>query len=105
MLNCSSVNCPSLLSRQTREERKAEAIMHVFENLDKRKRRATLGGASTGGGAEEAKQEGSPFEEGAVNPSGGNPAPHSTGTGVSTRRTTYVSVSWDCCHLFFLVLV
>ncbi|XP_062312223.1 histone-lysine N-methyltransferase SETD5 isoform X3 [Osmerus eperlanus] len=78
-------------SRRTREERKAEAIMHVFENLDKRKRRATQGGASTGGGAEEAKQEGSPSEEGAVNPSGGNPAPHSTGMGVSTRRTTYVS--------------
>ncbi|KAM6979970.1 histone-lysine N-methyltransferase SETD5 [Aplochiton taeniatus] len=59
-------------SRRPREE-------HVFDSLEKRKRRL--------GGPNNAKQEGPEPEDGA----GGNPPPQSTGVGVSTRRTTYVS--------------
>ena len=44
-------------------------------------------------GGTEIKEEGVETEDGAGNPTGNTPIPHSTGVGVSTRRTTYVMVS------------
>lgn len=44
-------------------------------------------------GGAEVKDEGVESEDGAGNPAGNTPVPHSTGVGVSTRRTTYVMVS------------
>ncbi|CAB1459028.1 unnamed protein product [Pleuronectes platessa] len=41
-------------------------------------------------GGTEIKEEGVETEDGAGNPTGNTPIPHSTGVGVSTRRTTYV---------------
>ncbi|XP_053171330.1 histone-lysine N-methyltransferase SETD5 isoform X2 [Scomber japonicus] len=53
----------------------------TFNSLERRRRR--VGGA-------DVKEEGVETEEGAGNPAGNTPAPHNTGVGVSTRRTTYV---------------
>ncbi|XP_078139557.1 histone-lysine N-methyltransferase SETD5 isoform X1 [Centroberyx gerrardi] len=56
----------------------------AFDSMEKRRRRL--------GGGEEVKEEGVEPEDGAGNPSGGNPSTvHNTGVGVSTRRTTYVT--------------
>nr|XP_019942035.1 PREDICTED: SET domain-containing protein 5 isoform X4 [Paralichthys olivaceus] len=49
--------------------------------LERRRRRV---------GGTEIKEEGVETEDGAGNPAGNTPIPHSTGVGVSTRRTTYV---------------
>uniref|UniRef100_UPI0009B32D68 LOW QUALITY PROTEIN: SET domain-containing protein 5 n=1 Tax=Monopterus albus TaxID=43700 RepID=UPI0009B32D68 len=54
----------------------------AFNSLEKRRRR--VGGA-------EVKEEGVETENGAGNPTGSTPLPHSSGVGVSTRRTTYVT--------------
>ncbi|KAJ8400635.1 hypothetical protein AAFF_G00394040 [Aldrovandia affinis] len=72
-------------SRRTREERKAEAIMHVFENLEKRKKRVSQ---SLSG--EEPKQEGPELEDDGATPPGGH-GPQSGGFGVSTRRASYAT--------------
>nr|XP_046237983.1 histone-lysine N-methyltransferase SETD5 isoform X4 [Scatophagus argus] len=53
-------------------------------SLERRRRR--VGGA-------EIKEEGVETEDGAGNPAGNTPIPHSSAVGVSTRRTTYVMVS------------
>ncbi|XP_058486889.1 histone-lysine N-methyltransferase SETD5 isoform X2 [Solea solea] len=53
----------------------------TFNSLERRRRR--VGGA-------ELKEEGEETEDGAGNPTANTPIPHSTGVGVSTRRTTYV---------------
>ncbi|XP_023147807.2 histone-lysine N-methyltransferase SETD5 isoform X2 [Amphiprion ocellaris] len=53
----------------------------TFNSLDRRRRK--VGGA-------DVKEEGVETEDGAGNPTGNTPVSHSTGVGVSTRRTTYV---------------
>ncbi|XP_026162016.1 histone-lysine N-methyltransferase SETD5 isoform X2 [Mastacembelus armatus] len=53
----------------------------TLNSMEKRRRR--VGGA-------DVKEEGVESEDGAGNPTGSAPMPHSTGVGVSTRRTTYV---------------
>uniref|UniRef100_A0A3P8TE89 SET domain containing 5 n=1 Tax=Amphiprion percula TaxID=161767 RepID=A0A3P8TE89_AMPPE len=55
----------------------------TFNSLDRRRRK--VGGA-------DVKEEGVETEDGAGNPTGNTPVSHSTGVGVSTRRTTYVMV-------------
>lgn len=59
-------------------------------------------------GGADVKEEGVETEEGAGNPAGNTPAPHNTGVGVSTRRTTYVVVSERKhlypVHLFFVLM-
>lgn len=59
-------------------------FMQTCNSIERRRRR--VGGA-------EVKEEGVETEEGAGNLTGSTPTPHSTGVGVSTRRTTYVMVS------------
>ncbi|XP_061075888.1 histone-lysine N-methyltransferase SETD5 isoform X2 [Conger conger] len=76
-----------LQSRRTREDQKAEAIMHVFENLEKRKKRSSQ---SQGAAAEEPKQEGQELEEDRASPTGSHTA-QSGGVGVSTRRASYIT--------------
>ncbi|KAG5836113.1 hypothetical protein ANANG_G00251150 [Anguilla anguilla] len=76
-----------LQSRRTREDQKAEAIMHVFENLEKRRKRSSQ---SQGLGPEEPKQEGPELEEDRASPTGPHAA-QSGGGGVSTRRASYVT--------------
>ncbi|XP_048344090.1 histone-lysine N-methyltransferase SETD5 isoform X2 [Sphaerodactylus townsendi] len=87
-------------SRRSREDRKAEAIMHVFENLEKRKRRRDLPSDRSSTDAEvvvtaetpepeEVKSEPNETEESslALNP----PAPVTppcVSTGVNTRRSS-----------------
>ncbi|KAI1890457.1 hypothetical protein AGOR_G00153900 [Albula goreensis] len=73
--------------RRTREERKAEAIMHVFENLEKRKKRSSQ---SQGAAVEEPKQEAPELEDDRASPSGTHTT-QSGGVGVSTRRASYVT--------------
>lgn len=65
--------------------------MQAFDSLERRRRRPGGGG---GGGGEDPKQEVGEPEDDAGSPT----TPHSTGVGVSTRRTTYVTVSgnWAC---------
>ncbi|XP_035380230.1 histone-lysine N-methyltransferase SETD5 isoform X2 [Electrophorus electricus] len=73
-------------NRRSREDRKAEAIMHVFENLEKRRKRGSQG--TERGGPDDLKQEGVEPEEGGV--SSPNPGPNAgTLGGVSTRRTSF----------------
>ncbi|XP_062853469.1 histone-lysine N-methyltransferase SETD5 isoform X2 [Trichomycterus rosablanca] len=80
-----------LPNRRSREDRKAEAIMHVFENLEKRKKRVFHG--TERGSLDELKQEGTEFEEGrASSPVGANPGQNTpVAGGVSTRRTSFAS--------------
>ncbi|KAJ8367407.1 hypothetical protein AAFF_G00318100 [Aldrovandia affinis] len=73
-------------SRRTREERKVEAIMHVFENLEKKKKRMSQSQRTAG---EEPKQEDPEMEE--DTPPGGHSA-QSGAVGISTRRTSYVTL-------------
>ncbi|KAK7155130.1 hypothetical protein R3I93_009925 [Phoxinus phoxinus] len=75
-------------NRRSRDERKAEAIMHMFENLERRKKR---GQGSAQGTAEENKLEAGEAE--APSLTAGNCVPN-TGTvgGVSTRRTSFATV-------------
>ncbi|XP_066520897.1 histone-lysine N-methyltransferase SETD5 isoform X2 [Hoplias malabaricus] len=78
-------------SRRSREDRKAEAIMHVFENLERRRKRVSQG--MERGGLDDTKQEGmEPDESGASSPLLANPGPNAGMTGgVSTRRTSFIS--------------
>ncbi|GAA6096197.1 histone-lysine N-methyltransferase SETD5 isoform X3 [Tachysurus ichikawai] len=78
-------------NRRSREDRKAEAIMHVFENLERRRKRVSQG--TERAGLDDFKQEGvGPEEGGASSPTGVNPG-HNAGLigGVSTRRTSFAS--------------
>lgn len=67
--------------------------MHVFENLEKRRKRVFQG--SERGSLDELKQEGGGLEEGgASSPIGANPGPNTPVTGgVNTRRTSFAAVS------------
>ncbi|XP_066554450.1 histone-lysine N-methyltransferase SETD5 isoform X1 [Amia ocellicauda] len=89
----------ALQNRRSRDDRKAEAIMHVFENLEKRKRRniqsqdrclSSSGAASSpvNPAAEESKPESQDLEDSVLLPPG-TQAPQSSGAGVSTRRASY----------------
>ncbi|MBN3325847.1 SETD5 protein, partial [Atractosteus spatula] len=84
---------------ESREDRKAEAIMHVFENLEKRRKRniqsqdrcLTASGATSSPVipvAEEPKLETLESEDTSI-PSGGTQPPQNSGVGVSTRRSSY----------------
>lgn len=77
----------ALPSRRTRDDQKVEAIMHVFEKLERRKKRSSQ---SQSGAPEEPKQEGPELEEDRASPPGPH-APLSGGVGVSTRRASYVT--------------
>uniref|UniRef100_A0A3B4ERL4 SET domain-containing protein n=1 Tax=Pygocentrus nattereri TaxID=42514 RepID=A0A3B4ERL4_PYGNA len=75
-------------SRRSREDRKAEAIMHVFENLEKRRKRISQG--LERGGPDDPKHEGVEPEEGrASSPIVANPGLNIGVMGVSTRRTSF----------------
>ncbi|XP_018581399.1 histone-lysine N-methyltransferase SETD5 isoform X2 [Scleropages formosus] len=77
-------------SRRTREERKAEAIMQVFENLEKRRKRGSQiqdRSQGSGTGVEESKQEDAELGDSTAPLAGTVPMP--TGVGVSTRRASY----------------
>uniref|UniRef100_A0A8D2NKY3 SET domain containing 5 n=1 Tax=Zonotrichia albicollis TaxID=44394 RepID=A0A8D2NKY3_ZONAL len=89
----------SVHSRRSREDRKVEAIMHMFENLEKRKRRreqpsdrnstdAEINVSSEAPELEEVKTETPETEDGSSAPSA-PPAPPSTG--VNTRRSSQVA--------------
>ncbi|XP_030632452.1 histone-lysine N-methyltransferase SETD5 isoform X2 [Chanos chanos] len=83
-------------NKRSREDRKAEAIMHVFENLERRRKRVSQNQDKPAqGGAEDVKQESPELEEGAASPPPvGNPASNTgAGGGVSTRRTSYTTES------------
>lgn len=89
---------------QTREDRKVEAIMHVFENLEKRKRRRDLPSdrsstdvevvvTSETPEPEEAKSEPNETEESSLALSASVPStPPSVSTGVNTRRSSQAGV-------------
>ncbi|KAM9482594.1 histone-lysine N-methyltransferase SETD5 isoform 3-T3 [Clarias gariepinus] len=78
-------------SRRSREDRKAEAIMHVFQNLERRKKRVTQGTERVG--LDDLKQEGiDPEDGGASSPTGSNPGQNAGLIGgVSTRRTSFAT--------------
>ncbi|XP_054243562.1 histone-lysine N-methyltransferase SETD5 [Indicator indicator] len=91
-------------SRRTREDRKVEAIMHMFENLEKRKRRreqpldrnstdAEISVNSDAPELEEVKTETPETEDGSSAPSAAAPnVPNSnSSTGVNTRRSSQVA--------------
>ncbi|XP_073707842.1 histone-lysine N-methyltransferase SETD5 isoform X2 [Garra rufa] len=74
-------------NRRSREERKAEAIMHMFENLERRKKR----GQGTATTTEETKLEAGEAEVPSL--TAGNCVPNTgTGLGVCTRRTSFAAV-------------
>ncbi|XP_060095311.1 histone-lysine N-methyltransferase SETD5 [Heteronotia binoei] len=87
-------------SRRSREDRKVEAIMHVFENLEKRKRRRDLPSDRSSTDAEvvvtaetpepeEAKSEPNETEESSLALSTSVPnTPPCVSTGVNTRRSS-----------------
>lgn len=80
--------------------------MHVFENLERRRKRASQG--TERAGLDDLKQEGvGPEEGGASSPTLSNPGQNAGFIGgVSTRRTSFATVS-PCCFiplLFFSVL-
>lgn len=71
---------------QSREERKAEAIMHMFENLERRKKRGQVTAQAT---AEETKLEAGEAEV----PSAGICVPNAAaGGGVCTRRSSFATL-------------
>ncbi|XP_077055206.1 histone-lysine N-methyltransferase SETD5 isoform X2 [Siphateles boraxobius] len=75
-------------NRCSRDERKAEAIMHMFENLERRKKR---GQGSAQGTAEENKLEAGEAEVPSL--TAGNCVPNTGAVGgVSTRRTSLATV-------------
>ncbi|XP_067315500.1 histone-lysine N-methyltransferase SETD5 isoform X2 [Pseudorasbora parva] len=75
-------------NRRSREERKAEAIMHMFENLERRKKRGQGTAQTT---AEETKLEAGEAEVPSL--TAGNCVPNTgAGGGVSTRRTSFATV-------------
>lgn len=67
--------------------------MHVFENMEKRRKRVSQG--TERAGLDDLKQEGvGPEEGGASSPTGANPGQTTTMIGgVSTRRTSFAAVS------------
>uniref|UniRef100_A0A8B9LZE0 SET domain containing 5 n=1 Tax=Astyanax mexicanus TaxID=7994 RepID=A0A8B9LZE0_ASTMX len=72
-------------SRLSREDRKAEAIMHVFENLERRRKRVSQGMERVG--SDDTKLEGlDPEDGGSSSPIVANPV---LNTGVCTRRTSF----------------
>lgn len=74
--------------------------MHVFENLEKRRKRVSQG--TERAGLDDLKQEGVGLEEGgASSPTGANPGQNAGLIGVSTRRTSFASVS--PCHFISLL--
>lgn len=77
--------------------------MHVFENLERRRKRVSQG--TERAGLDDLKQEGvGPEDGGASSPTGANPGQNAGLIGgVSTRRTSFATVS-SCCFLFFSVL-
>ncbi|XP_051562626.1 histone-lysine N-methyltransferase SETD5-like isoform X2 [Myxocyprinus asiaticus] len=78
-------------NRRSHEDRKEEAILHVFQNLDRRKKRVSQGILE--GAAEETKLEGKEAEDGVLSLTAGNCVPNTgAGGGVSTRRTTFATV-------------
>ncbi|XP_066473018.1 histone-lysine N-methyltransferase SETD5 isoform X2 [Tiliqua scincoides] len=92
-------------SRRTREDRKVEAIMHVFENLEKRKRRRDLPSDRSSTDAEvvvtaetpepeEVKSEPNETEDSssALNVSGPSVPVSASSVGVNTRRS---SQAWE----------
>ncbi|MGH0177730.1 UNVERIFIED_CONTAM: hypothetical protein FKN15_075882 [Acipenser sinensis] len=93
----------AILNKQSRDDRKAEAIMHVFENLEKRKRRniqsqerscSTSGAASSPATptAQEPKLDTTETEDPSL-ASAVTQTPQNTGVGVSTRRSAHSTVS------------
>ncbi|XP_026069724.1 SET domain-containing protein 5-like isoform X3 [Carassius auratus] len=75
-------------NRRSREERKAEDIMHMFENLERRKKRGQGTAQAT---PEETKLDAGEAEEPSL--TAGNSVPNTgTGGGVSTRRTSFAAV-------------
>ncbi|XP_034167646.2 histone-lysine N-methyltransferase SETD5 isoform X2 [Pangasianodon hypophthalmus] len=80
-----------ITNRRSREDRKAEAIMHVFENLERRRKRVSQG--TERAGLDDLKQEGvGPDEGGASSPTGANPGQNAgLMGGVSTRRTSFAT--------------
>ncbi|MGH0175277.1 UNVERIFIED_CONTAM: hypothetical protein FKN15_070311 [Acipenser sinensis] len=87
----------AILNKQSRDDRKAEAIMHVFENLEKRKRRniqsqerscSTSGAASSPATptAQEPKLDTTETEDPNL-ATAVTQTPQNTGVGVSTRRS------------------
>ncbi|XP_051751964.1 histone-lysine N-methyltransferase SETD5 isoform X3 [Ctenopharyngodon idella] len=75
-------------NRRSRDERKAEAIMHMFENLERRKKRGQGTAQAT---AEETKLEAGEAEVPSL--TAGNCVPNTgAGGGVSTRRTSFATV-------------
>ncbi|XP_075014934.1 histone-lysine N-methyltransferase SETD5 isoform X9 [Calonectris borealis] len=90
-------------SRRSREDRKVEAIMHMFENLEKRKRRreqpsdrnstdAEININSEAPELEEIKTETPETEDGSSAPSAAAPnvSNSNSSTGVNTRRSSQV---------------
>ncbi|XP_015462394.3 histone-lysine N-methyltransferase SETD5 isoform X5 [Astyanax mexicanus] len=72
-------------SRRSREDRKAEAIMHVFENLERRRKRVSQGMERVG--SDDTKLEGlDPEDGGSSSPIVANPV---LNMGVCTRRTSF----------------
>ncbi|XP_043098325.1 histone-lysine N-methyltransferase SETD5 isoform X5 [Puntigrus tetrazona] len=75
-------------NKRSREERKAEAMMHMFENLDRRKKRGQGTAQAT---PEETKLETAEAEVPSL--TAGNCVPNTVaGGGISTRRTSFAVV-------------
>lgn len=74
--------------------------MHVFENLERRRKRVSQG--TERAGLDDLKQEGvGPEDGGASSPTGANPGQNAGLIGgVSTRRTSFATVS-SCCFILF----
>ncbi|XP_051996904.1 histone-lysine N-methyltransferase SETD5 isoform X3 [Xyrauchen texanus] len=78
-------------NRRSLEDRKAEVILHVFQNLDRRKKRVSQG--TLDGVAEQTKLEGEEAEEGVPSFTAGNCVPDTgAGGGISIRRTAFATV-------------
>lgn len=70
--------------------------MHVFENMERRRKRVSQG--TERAGLDDLRQEGvGPEEGGASSPTGANPGQNAGLIGgVSTRRTSFATVSTSC---------
>lgn len=78
----------SFFHLQSREERKAETLMHMFENLERRKKRGQGTAQAT---PEETKLEAGEAEVPSL--TAGNSVPNTGAVGgVSTRRTSFAAV-------------
>lgn len=78
-----------LSNRRSRDDRKAEAVMHVFDSVEKRRKRVSQGSEKL----DDTKQEGAGQQEGeASSPTGANTGQSTIVTsGVSTRRTSFAA--------------